>query len=181
MSLSEELIQFLELHVDGASDVQLQDHFKERYSSLPGIINGLLAHNRLKLFTLNGSLIYKAVNEAVAAKFEGLGLVIVHLITLQSLCCRPEQMLVYQACERAGDKYVNNALITSFVKFLYRGIWTRDIKLATNISQQVLTKILKQLEQRNLLKTVRSVTSKSKKLYMIYDMVPAKELTGGPW
>lgn len=62
-----------------------------------------------------------------------------------------------------------------------RGIWTRDIKLSTNINQQILTKILKQLEQRCLLKTVRSVTSKSKKLYMIYDMVPAKELTGGPW
>ncbi len=53
--------------------------------------------------------------------------------------------------------------------------------MSTNISQQVLTKILKQLEQRNLLKTVRSVASKSKKLYMLFDMVPAKELTGGPW
>ena len=63
----------------------------------------------------------------------------------------------------------------------YRGIWTRDIKLSTNINQQILSKILRQLEQRSLLKTVRSVTSKSKKLYMVYEMTPAKELTGGPW
>ena len=65
--------------------------------------------------------------------------------------------------------------------YICRGIWTRDIKQSTNISQQILTKILKQLEQRSLLKTVRSVTSKSKKLYMVYDVTPAKELTGGPW
>jgi DNA-directed RNA polymerase III subunit RPC6 len=67
--------------------------------------------------------------------------------------------------------------------FLYinRGIWTRDIKINTNISQNILTKTLKILEQRNLIKSVRSVVSKSKKLYMVYDMVPAKEITGGPW
>ena len=74
-------------------------------------------------------------------------------------------MLVYQVCEKAGN----------------RGIWTRDIKNATNMPQHTLTKTLKLLEQRNLIKAVRSVTSKSKKLYMLFDVVPAKELTGGPW
>jgi DNA-directed RNA polymerase III subunit RPC6 len=55
------------------------------------------------------------------------------------------------------------------------------MKTATNIPQQTLTKTLKILEQRNLVKFVRAVTSKSKKLYMLYDMVPAKDITGGPW
>lgn len=59
-----------------------------------------------------------------------------------------------------------------------RGVWTRDIKLSTNIPQHTLTKTLKILEQRNLIKSVRSVVSKSKKLYMLYDVVPAKEITG---
>lgn len=77
----------------------------------------------------------------------------------------PEQMLVYQAIERSGNK----------------GIWTRDIKIATNIPQHTLAKTLKILEQRQLVKSVRSVVSKSKKLYMAYDMMPAKEITGGPW
>lgn len=31
------------------------------------------------------------------------------------------------------------------------------------------------------MKSVRSVTSKSKKLYMLFDTVPAKDITGGPW
>ncbi len=68
----------------------------------------------------------------------------------------------------------------SFICFC-RGIWTRDIKMATNIPQQTLTKSLKILEQRSLVKSVRSVVSKSKKLYMLYDVMPAKEITGGPW
>jgi DNA-directed RNA polymerase III subunit RPC6 len=55
------------------------------------------------------------------------------------------------------------------------------MKTATNIPQQTLTKTLKILEQRNLVKFVRAVTSKSKKLYMLYDLVPAKDITGGPW
>ena len=37
------------------------------------------------------------------------------------------------------------------------------------------------MEQRHLVKAVRSVTSKSKKLYMLFDVSPAKEITGGPW
>lgn len=72
---------------------------------------------------------------------------------------------MYQVCERAGNK----------------GIWTRDIKTAANIPQHQLAKTLKTLEQRNLIKSVRSITSKSKKLYMLFDAVPAKDITGGPW
>ena len=64
---------------------------------------------------------------------------------------------------------------------MLRGIWTRDIISSTNIPQHQLAKTLKTLEQRNLIKSVRSVTSKSKKLYMLFDAVPAKDITGGPW
>ena len=72
---------------------------------------------------------------------------------------------------------INNIIFLSY----FRGIWTRDIKVATNIQQQVLTKTLKILEQRNLIKSVRSVISKSKKLYMLFHLEPAKEISGGPW
>ena len=53
--------------------------------------------------------------------------------------------------------------------------------MATNIPQHTLTKTLKILEQRSLIKSVRSVVSKSKKLYVLFDVVPAKSVTGGPW
>ena len=62
-----------------------------------------------------------------------------------------EQMLVYQICEKAGSK----------------GVWTRDIKSQSSIPQHNLNKTLKDLETRSLIKYVRSVTSKSRKLYML--------------
>lgn len=76
-----------------------------------------------------------------------------------------EQRLVLQEIERAGNK----------------GIWTRDIKTHTNIPQQIVTKTLRLLETRRLVKSVKSISSKNKKLYMLFDLVPSTEITGGPW
>jgi DNA-directed RNA polymerase III subunit RPC6 len=59
------------------------------------------------------------------------------------------------------------------------GIWTKDVRSQTNIQQQALNKIFKALETRRLIKPVKSVSSK--KVYMLYSLTPAKELTGGPW
>mmetsp|Transcript_16255 Transcript_16255/g.34139 ORF Transcript_16255/g.34139 Transcript_16255/m.34139 type:complete len:330 (+) Transcript_16255:101-1090(+) len=73
--------------------------------------------------------------------------------------------MVYQVIEAAGNK----------------GIWTVDIRVQTNIQQTTLTKIFKQLETRRLIKPIKAVTAKTKKLYMLYDLTPAKEITGGPW
>jgi DNA-directed RNA polymerase III subunit RPC6 len=61
------------------------------------------------------------------------------------------------------------------------GIWTKEIRMQTNIQQQALNKIFKLLEQRRLIKPVKSVTAKAKKLYMLYELTPSKELTGGVW
>ncbi|KAL4176324.1 hypothetical protein KRP22_001276 [Phytophthora ramorum] len=76
-----------------------------------------------------------------------------------------EQRLVLQEIERADNK----------------GIWTRDIKSHTNIPQQIVTKTLRMLETRRLVKSVKSISSKNKKLYMLFDLVPSTEITGGPW
>ena len=77
----------------------------------------------------------------------------------------PEQVMVLEEIKRAGNM----------------GVWQRDIKTATNIAAQTLTKTLKALEANNHIKSVKSVTSKTKKLYMLYDLVPSREITGGPW
>lgn len=76
-----------------------------------------------------------------------------------------EQMLVYQRIEDSGNK----------------GIWTRELRLRTSIKQQRLTKILGLLESRKLVKPVKAVTAKNKKVYMLYDLVPSRDVTGGPW
>jgi len=46
---------------------------------------------------------------------------------------------------------------------------------------QALKKILKNLEGRQLIKSTSSISSKTRKLYLLFDLEPAKEITGGPW
>lgn len=73
--------------------------------------------------------------------------------------------MVYHVVEQAGDT----------------GVWTKDVRLRTGVQQQALNKIFRALEHRRLVKPVKSVAAKAKKLYMLYDLVPSKELTGGVW
>eukprot|EP00976_Prorocentrum_cordatum_P114481 1195854-Prorocentrum_minimum.AAC.7 len=44
-----------------------------------------------------------------------------------------------------------------------------------------MSKVLKTLEMRKLIKAVKSVASKNRKVYMLYELEPSKELTGGAW
>ena len=60
------------------------------------------------------------------------------------------------------------------------GIWIKDIKTQSGLHQNLVTKILKGLEQRALIKAVKSV-KQNRKLYMLYDAVPADSLGDGPW
>ena len=74
-------------------------------------------------------------------------------------------MLVYQVISQSGNT----------------GIWTRDMKQRTNLAQGKITKTLKLLEERGLVKSVKSVQNASRKVYMLSTLEPAKEITGGPW
>ncbi|KAL3142603.1 hypothetical protein ABBQ38_002920 [Trebouxia sp. C0009 RCD-2024] len=76
-----------------------------------------------------------------------------------------EELLVYQCIEAAGNT----------------GLWTKDMKHKTNLQQTQVTKILKQLESRNLVKAIKPVNQPSKKFYMLFDLEPAREITGGAW
>uniref|UniRef100_A0A7S2E4V0 DNA-directed RNA polymerase III subunit RPC6 n=1 Tax=Haptolina brevifila TaxID=156173 RepID=A0A7S2E4V0_9EUKA len=61
-------------------------------------------------------------------------------------------------------------------------ITTKDLRFKSgNLPQQQLTKILKELEMRKLIKPVKSVNAGNVKKYMLYELVPSKEITGGPW
>ncbi|MFH4976653.1 hypothetical protein AB6A40_003362 [Gnathostoma spinigerum] len=58
------------------------------------------------------------------------------------------------------------------------GIWIRDIRDRTGLSQAQLRKALKSLEQRKLVKSVKAVGT-TKKCYMLYDIEADESLTGG--
>jgi DNA-directed RNA polymerase III subunit RPC6 len=76
-----------------------------------------------------------------------------------------EQILVYQIIEESGNM----------------GIWTRDIKRKSNLSQVTIGKIFKVLEQRKLIKAVLPISSKNRKHYLLFNVEPHKDLVGGPW
>ena len=44
-----------------------------------------------------------------------------------------------------------------------------------------INKCLKLLEQRKLIKAVKSVASSNRKVYMLFELEPSREITGGAW
>ncbi|CAF0724630.1 unnamed protein product [Didymodactylos carnosus] len=61
------------------------------------------------------------------------------------------------------------------------GIWMRDIRIKTQLSQTFLNKTLKSLESKKLIKAVKSVHASKKKIYMLFDLTPDPSITGGNW
>lgn len=76
-----------------------------------------------------------------------------------------DHLLVLQEIRKSGSK----------------GVWVRTIKARTKLANLVISKILKQLEQRQLIKSVKSIAAKKQKLYIAFDVTPDKEHTGGVW
>lgn len=61
------------------------------------------------------------------------------------------------------------------------GIWTRDMKRETKLTDTVVNKSLKALQAKNLIKEVVNIQNKGKKHYMASEFEPSKEITGGAW
>ena len=76
-----------------------------------------------------------------------------------------EEKIVYSIIEEAGNK----------------GIWIRDIRFKSNLILTQLNKILKILENKKLIKAVKSVSASKKKVYMLYNLEPDRSVTGGAW
>lgn len=76
-----------------------------------------------------------------------------------------EEKIVYSIIEKAGNK----------------GIWIRDIRFQSNLSQTQLNKVLKNMESQKLIKSVKSVTASKKKVYMLNEIEPDRSVTGGSW
>ena len=76
-----------------------------------------------------------------------------------------EEKVVYKIIEEAGNK----------------GTWIRDIRVKSNLAQAQLTKVLKSLKQRKLVKEVKCVNSTRKIVYMVSTLEPDRSVTGGAW
>jgi DNA-directed RNA polymerase III subunit RPC6 len=112
-------------------------------------INGLVNKGRLNTFRHDNICVWKIVAEDKANKMQSLN---------------QQERIVYQAIEKEGNM----------------GIWIKDLRKRTNIlGQGVLEKILKSMMVRKYIKAEDSIAGKNKKVYMLYELKPSLEVTGG--
>ncbi|KAI8424998.1 hypothetical protein MSG28_006888 [Choristoneura fumiferana] len=71
-----------------------------------------------------------------------------------------EEKVVYNLIEEAGNK----------------GIWIRDIRVRSNLANTQLTKVLKSLESKKVIKA-----ASKKKVYMLFNLEPDRSISGGAW
>eukprot|EP00962_Isochrysis_galbana_P021022 scaffold6181_cov129-Isochrysis_galbana.AAC.7 len=76
-----------------------------------------------------------------------------------------EDRLIYQEIERSGDS----------------GIRSKDLRVRCNLQQQQVAKVLRTLENRGLVRAVKSIAAKNQKLYMLVGFEPSAAVTGGTW
>ena len=76
-----------------------------------------------------------------------------------------EDMLVYQIIQHAGNA----------------GMWTKELKQRSNLPVPQITKCFRTLEARKLIKSVKNVAQSNRKVYMLYELEPSREITGGAW
>ena len=80
----------------------------------------------------------------------------------------------------SGSAYCDDVAVMSCRKSS-AGVWSKDLKRHTNIAQTQVNKILKTLESRQLIKSVKSVNAGNKKILVLFELEPASEVTGGLW
>jgi DNA-directed RNA polymerase III subunit RPC6 len=61
------------------------------------------------------------------------------------------------------------------------GCWIKHIKDKSQLHTKIVNDAIKALEKKQIIKTVKSVKQPSKKVYILYEIEPSVELTGGSW
>lgn len=76
-----------------------------------------------------------------------------------------DELMVFNCIEHAGRE----------------GVWTKSIKDKTKLHQTVIQRCLKSLEGQKEIKAIKSVKHPTRKIYMLFNLQPSVEVTGGPW
>lgn len=88
----------------------------------------------------------------------------------------------HQSAAKVQDMSGDEAMVYQCIEATGRdGIWTKSIKMRTQLHQTVVLRTIKSLESRRLIKSIKSVKNPTRKIYMLYHLEPSAEVTGGPW
>jgi DNA-directed RNA polymerase III subunit RPC6 len=154
--ISRRILQTCTRYPDGISESEMKADLKQvglnNDHARAQAVNDLLRRRRLRVYREppNDTLIFKAVSQEEAAKFDGLS---------------HEDMSVFQIIERGENK----------------GVWLKDIKFRTKFQPAQINAALKKLKEKNLIKPVKTIHGKNKIVYMLANLEPSREITGGVW
>ena len=102
------------------------------------------------------------------------------LIESQKLELKQKNGKVIYVVKFIDQSNYENLILSLLEKSGPKGLWIKDIRIKANIPYNFLVKILKKLEQEQLIKSVKGINT-NKKTYILYDIEPDKEVTGGIW
>jgi DNA-directed RNA polymerase III subunit RPC6 len=102
---------------------------------------------------------------------------------------KPTSRLGTHISNRIPDEIFRLRRLTPDERLLYHhidqvqaeGIWSKALRMRTNVTQQVLTKCLKSLESKDLVQSVMSVKFPNRKMYLLKHLRPSEDIAGGPW
>lgn len=87
--------------------------------------------------------------------------------------------ILYKAIQNKTADY-EAMVLAILAKTGSSGLWLRDIKTKTNIPHNLILKILRNLEVNRKIKSIKSVKN-NRKIYILYDIKPDEDVTGGVW
>ncbi|GAM85387.1 hypothetical protein ANO11243_033940 [Dothideomycetidae sp. 11243] len=76
-----------------------------------------------------------------------------------------EEEMVYSHVENAGT----------------HGVWTKNLKIKTGLVQTSINKVIKSLEGKVLIKSVKNIKNPTQKSYILAHLDPGEDVRGGPW
>lgn len=168
--LEAKVIAVLKDNKDGLTSEGLASHTLNAPSMLRGqVVNNLLAANTIEMLTAQGPT--------------GPSLVLRLRRGTQLDNVSAEEQLVCFLINIQMHKFVINIFSFFQVYSLIeetetKGIWIRDVRVQSGLSDTQLRKVFKVLEQRKLVKAVKAVGT-TKKCYILYNLEPDDSLTGG--
>lgn len=76
----------------------------------------------------------------------------------------------------------DEALVYSYIETSAReGIWSKMLRNKTNLHMTTMNRAIKSLENKNLIKSIKTVKFPNRKTYMLSKLQPSEDVTGGPF
>ncbi|KAL2912278.1 34-kDa subunit of RNA polymerase III (C) [Polyrhizophydium stewartii] len=100
----------------------------------------------------------------------------------RNAACPHRALTLNRESRRTGSMNEQERIVYQFIKASSnKGTWVKDIKVKSGLHGQVVAQAIKSLEKKSLIKAVKSVKTPTKKVYMLAEIEPSAELTGGAW